>query len=547
MTKDAKKDVTWIEKVHAKRESLYSNVVVVETNDDQRFKQFTEYEDEVVRRKMMIWDTYQGLSIKENGKDESLDQGDNPLQVEPPQIKIGKTIEDDRDEAEKSITVIIKNILSLQDLPQKALNVWATHDSVFRHDHMVVVFTPSKDFIDARVLDKCILIQPPLSLASERVVELDKLCTRLRLADKITKDEMTQLVSLTGGLDLNQTQAVLIETLVDYMVAKKLDVGLVAKTKAEAINKSSVLRVEMTAKFGFEGVGGYEVVKKYVSDTLILPLKDPIRAKLLGVERPRGAIIFGPGGTGKTILAKACAKELSYPFVTLSPENFMSSLVGESERNLSKAIRIIEDMAPCLVFIDEIDRLGGRGESAENDGGTSRRLFSQMLEWLGDSDRQAVVIGATNMPYMDAAFRREGRFDVLIPMLSPDLEARIEILKIHLNTRRQVKHEISNACLNDIAKDTDCWKGNMLEELVKRAVRNAFVRNADVVTEGDLKDARADYRVNLEALRVDEDKYKDMAKKLTNSEKFLSKLFAEKRGDGGRDAVLKAKNLISPG
>lgn len=539
------KDVTWIEKVHKKRESLYSNIVVVETNDDQRYKQFTEYEDEVARRKMLIWDTYQGLSSKENGVTESMSD-DNPLAMEPPQIKIGKAIEDARDEAEKGITVIIKNILSQQDLPQKALNVWATHDAVFKHDHMVVIFTPSKDFIDPRVLDKCILVQPPLSLATERDWELERLCTRLRLSDRITKDERTELVSLTGGLDLNQTQAVLIETLVDYMVKKKLDVGLVAKTKAEAINKSSVLRVEMTAKFGFESVGGYEVVKKYVSDTLILPLKDPIRAKALGVERPRGAIIFGPGGTGKTILAKACAKELSYPFVTLSPENFMSSLVGESERNLARAIRIIEDMSPCLVFIDEIDRLGGRGESAEHDGGTSRRLFSQMLEWLGDANREAVVIGATNIPYLDTAFRREGRFDVLIPMLSPDLEARLEILKIHLNVRRQVKHSISDACLMEIARDTDVWKGNMLEELVKRAVRNAFLRGADTVTEKDLFDARADYRVNLEAMRVDEEKYKKMAKDLTNSEIFLAKLFQEKRSEDGRDAVLKAKSLISP-
>jgi ATP-dependent Zn protease len=184
-------------------------------------------------------------------------------------------------------------------------------------------------------------------------------------------------------------------------------------------------------------------------------------------------------------------------------------------------------MAPCIVFIDEIDRLGGRKQSGENDGGTMGRAFSQLLEWLGDMNRNAIVIGATNMPYMDEAFRREGRFDVMIPMLSPDFKARQEILKVHLNVVRQVKHSISKKKIEEIAKATEGWKGNMLEELVKRATRTAFLANATSVSDKHLMESFEDYTINRDALVKAEDKYVQMARDLCNSQKFLKSLLEE--------------------
>jgi SpoVK/Ycf46/Vps4 family AAA+-type ATPase len=172
---------------------------------------------------------------------------------------------------------------------------------------------------------------------------------------KLDEATMDRLVALTAGLDLNQTEAVFCETFTDYAKngKKNLDLTTVSETKADQINKSAVLRVKANVKYGFERVGGYAQVKRFITEAIIMPMKEPERARALGIEQPKGAIFFGPPGTGKTVIVEGIAKELGLPFVTLDPENFMSSFVGESERNLRSAIQVIEEMAPVVVFIDE--------------------------------------------------------------------------------------------------------------------------------------------------------------------------------------------------
>jgi ATP-dependent 26S proteasome regulatory subunit len=537
--------MSWMDLLKKKRRALYSAVVIVDTNDDKRIQDFIKMRDSTMiidpeskaqkPAPTYVWDTVAGLFRRERGKD--LPVGSGGL-MENPMDSVQRTLY-----GEKNATVIIKNVLKADDVPMKNLNLWATHDDIFRNGNTVVVFVPGKDVIDLRVLEKCILVTPPLSTADERYMALDRLVKDLSITLPEPKQNMDQMVAVSGGLDLNQTEAVFVETLQDFGITKSLNMNTVAKTKAEIISKSNLLKVLTDVPNGFESVGGYDAVKGYITNNLIAPLKEPRRAKELGVERPRGAILFGPGGTGKTILSKAIAKELNYPFVILQPEGFMSSYVGETERNLSKAIRVIEDMSPCIVFIDEIDRLGGRKASGENDGGTMQRAFSQLLEWLGDMKRQSIVIGATNMPYLDEAFRREGRFDVMIPMLSPDSKARMEILKVHLNVVRQVKHTISKKKLEEIVTVTDGWKGNMLEELVKRATRAAFLDGAKTVSDKHLQEAYDDYTINRDALTKSEDKYVQMAKDLCNSQRFLKSLLEEIEKEDGRTVALKRASI----
>ena len=194
-----------------------------------------------------------------------------------------------------------------------------------------------------------------------------------------------------------------------------------------------------------------------------------------------------------------------------------------------------------------IDKLGGRGNSGETTtgGNTTGRLFSQILIWLSDPNRRAIVIGATNMPKMDEAFTREGRFDVLIPMLSPDVEARHAILDVHLNKVRKVTHDITSDQLLTIAKMTDDWKGNMLEELIKRAVRIAFIAGKDVVSFEDLKAAYDDYIVNNEALKKTEALYVKLANELCNSKRFLETVQSGTAVGGGRyQAMQRAKPKV---
>ena len=517
----------WIEQLTAKRKACYSCVAVVETNDDRRPQEYmaSRLEEE---KETLEWDTFQGLTLHSKAGSRQM-QSNDLLTGEVNEVI--KYLNDGKDRV-----VVIKNLLTQQDIPMKALNTWAVDKGLFEKGHTVVVFVPDRTLLDSKVLDKCIFISPPFSTPEERKALLDfVLGASPKQPDGLNKEA---LVEATGGLDLNQTEAVFLETLQEFLLRQgDFGIGVISRAKADIINKSSGLKIRKDLSQGFERIGGYDALKEYIMQNIIVPMKDPERAKELGMELPRGLILFGPGGTGKTVFAKALAKEVGLPFCTLSPENFMSSLVGESEKQLRNIIKLAEEMAPIIIFIDEIDRLGGRGEGGENDGGTSKRLFTQFLEWLGDENRRSFIIGATNAPYMDAAFRREGRFDNIVPMLSPDVNAREAILKVHLNVVRKVKHDLKDIDIRQFAELTDGWKGNMLEELVKRAVREAFVGGTMSVRKAHFQAAYDDYQVNQAALKQDEEKYIQIANELCNSRKFLSKLLKEQ---GVADERMKA-------
>ena len=368
------KDETWIDRLERKRDALYSTVIIVQTNDDKRIKEYLEHlvpnEEAINSKLVMIFDSYGGLfraawdaGTKENpgkGVIEVPDKSDSDDVFGDAMKTIRKIMDaetkkgwDKKGEPKGFVvTVILKNMLSKDDIKNAALNLLSTADDVMGYGHTLVLFTPDKGLINPQVLEKCQLIEPPLSLPAERMDLLQGLIDlwELKSLDQAAKDRM---VALTGGLDLNQSEGVFCETLKDYMLTKELDLTTVSQMKADQINKSSVLRVKANVKLGFERVGGYAPLKEFIRESIIMPLKEPERARALGIEQPKGAIIFGPPGTGKTIFAEALAKELSYPFVTLDPENFMSSYVGESERNLRTSIQVIEEMAPVVVFIDE--------------------------------------------------------------------------------------------------------------------------------------------------------------------------------------------------
>lgn len=530
----------WIQHLEAKRDACYSTTVVVETNDDRRPQEYLTYRREQ-NQETMVWDTFEGLTLQTPEGIRKMDGGGGFGSDDVEAVKSYLKEKEADPRKQKKRTVVIKNVLAAADLPMKALNAWAMDDGLMGQANSIVLFIPDRALVNSKVLDKCIFISPPYSTKEERKALLDSILEQIPVEGKINTDA---LVEATGGLNLAQTEAVFSEMVLDYALNKRkeLAIQVISEAKADIINKSPGLKIKKDLKQGFERIGGYDPLKEYIIQNVVMPLKEPDKAKEIGMDLPRGMILFGPGGTGKTVFAKALAKEVGLPFCTLSPENFMNSFVGESERQLREIIKLAEEMAPIIIFIDEIDRLGGRGDGGESDGGTSKRLFSMLLEWLGNEDRKTYVIGATNAPYMDQAFRREGRFDCIVPMLSPDANAREAIIKVHLNIVRKVPHDITDKEITTIASMTEGWKGNMLEELVKRSVREAFIGGSPKVHFSHMSDAFKDYQVNSTALKQDEEKYISIAYELCNSKRFLAKLLGPSYQENNRmKAIREAK------
>ena len=402
----------------------------------------------------------------------------------------------------------------------------------YRKRHAIVVFAENPEmFIDDDTLKRSIVIDIPPSTDEERR-SMIQYAARLHGVE-LSEAELENLVAVSRGLPLHDLESALLESISRYGTIKQ---DVITAMKYEYVRKTGILDIEEPAH-GFDAVGGYDVIKEFVKYNIIDILKNPKRAERLGLRPPRGILLFGPPGTGKTWFARAMARELGLPFMRLRTERIFSRYVGESERNIARAIEIAESVAPAVLFIDEIDRFGRR-TAIDTDSGTTRRVFSIMLEWLGDERRKVIVVGATNTPeYLDEAFRRVGRFDYIVPMLYPDHRARLEILRVHTSVVRKVPLA-EDVDLSEVARKTEYWTGAELEELVIRAARRAFREGSDVVAMDHFLKALRSFRINVEERQQQLEHYMQLAEKLTNDVEFLERLQQAYMVDSDRLSLL---------
>jgi len=327
-------------------------------------------------------------------------------------------------------------------------------------------------------------------------------------------------------LNLHQTRRVLLKT---YHIEGQFPAETIKRLKAEYVRRSEILEIE-EPDVTFMDVGGYQAAKKLVFNELIWPLENPKRAKESALPLPRGILLFGPPGTGKTLFSRALAGQVNLPFKHLKPESIFTSYLGASGQNLSKAIRLIEEISPSLVFIDEIDRFGRRTSGA-GDGASQERndVFGQMLTWLGDERRKSIIVGTTNVPNsLDEAFLRPGRFSVYIPFLYPDAEARHQILLAHLGLvgerPRPLMNEASvRKAVGQIAEETRLYTGADLELLVIRAKQQFCRSRAEAMRDVHLLEAHQDYRVATDTRKSLEAQYREMGPLFANSLELLAR------------------------
>jgi transitional endoplasmic reticulum ATPase len=221
----------------------------------------------------------------------------------------------------------------------------------------------------------------------------------------------------------------------------------------------------------YEDIGGLEEEIQKIREMIELPIRHPELFKRIGIDPPKGVLLHGPPGTGKTLLARAVAYETEAHFITISGPEIMSKFYGQSEENLRKLFEEAKDMAPSIIFIDELDSIAPkRGEVT---GEVERRVVAQLLSLLDglEGRGEIIVIGATNrVNDIDPALRRPGRFDREIEIGVPDTDGRYEILLIH--TRGMPLH--SDVDLRLMAEKTHGFVGADVEALAKEAAMLAI-------------------------------------------------------------------------
>ncbi len=245
--------------------------------------------------------------------------------------------------------------------------------------------------------------------------------------------------------------------------------------------------VKSTSGIKFDDVAGEDEAKEILSEIVDF-LENPKKYEAIGAKMPKGALLVGPPGTGKTLLAKAVAGEANVPFFSISGSEFVEMFVGMGAAKVRDLFRQANEKAPCIVFIDEVDAIGGKRDGRIGGNDEREQTLNQLLTEMDgfDSSKGVVILAATNRPEsLDPALLRPGRFDRRVPVELPDLKGREEILKVHA---RKVNIQ-PNVDFGAVARAAAGASGAELANIVNEAALRAVRDGRKTVTQADLEES----------------------------------------------------------
>lgn len=295
--------------------------------------------------------------------------------------------------------------------------------------------------------------------------------------EKFKPDEqcMGEVVSACKGMTQSQ---VMDRTALAIRKTKKLGdeaIQILLHEKASVIRATGILQYSEPPSGGLGMVGGLDELKKHI--LLDRPCFTD-EAKEFGIEPPKGILLVGVPGGGKTLVSLAVASEFKFPLIKMDVGDIMSKWVGESESNMTDAIRLLEGISPCVLMIDECEK-GFGGLSGDNDGGTSSRVFGKFIKWMNDKTHPIYIVAtANNVNKLPPEFARTGRFDAIFGVDLPTETEREAIIKIHIAKRNRDPEQF-----NSFTKETDGFTGSDIEQAVKLAIKIAFQRKSKLTNE----------------------------------------------------------------
>lgn len=256
------------------------------------------------------------------------------------------------------------------------------------------------------------------------------------------------------------------------------DKQLILDEKEQIIKKTGILEI-LSFNSNLNDIGGLDNLKRYLNNKSHI-FNNLGEARRFGIDIPKGLLIVGMPGCGKSLTAKATASQFNVPLLRLDVGKLMGKYVGESENNMRRAIKTAEAVSPCVLWIDELEKAfsGLSGQSGSND--VTTRLFGQFLTWLQEKESSVYVVATSNdISALPPEFLRKGRFDELFLVDLPSAEERRRIFEIHLKKRGKLGEQVD---VLKLLKDTEGYSGADIESLVKETVEIAFVSDDKTVT-----------------------------------------------------------------
>jgi ATPase family associated with various cellular activities (AAA) len=290
--------------------------------------------------------------------------------------------------------------------------------------------------------------------------------------------ESDTILRALQGLTLHQARQVIAHCLVERGTLSAVDVQTILKRKVQAIKDGGLLEYYPLEDNQFE-LGGFRNLKAWLNRAQVGFTPE---AKSLNLTPPRGIMLVGVPGCGKSLAAKAIAREWKLPLLKLDAGRLFDKFVGESEKNFRNAIEMAESLSPIVLWIDEIEKamVAGSG-NGEADAGLSRRLFGAFLTWLQEKKQEVFVVATANdLSSLPPELLRKGRFDEIFFVDLPDDTERASIWKIHLGLRKQDSNQFD---LNKIISTSDGFSGSEIEQAVVASLYRALHQKTPLTTD----------------------------------------------------------------
>jgi hypothetical protein len=344
-----------------------------------------------------------------------------------------------------------------------------------------IVILSSQLTIPDELSEVLTVLEFPLPAAAEIRVEVERLlaATGRSLESRV----LDELVRSCQGLSMERIRRVLARAIATHGELRPEDVELILEEKRQTIRQTQILDFYPTTA-NISDIGGLDNLKDWL---LRRGGAFSERARQYGLPHPRGLLLVGIQGTGKSLTAKAIAHHWHLPLLRLDVGRLFAGLVGESESRTRQMIQLAEALAPCILWIDEIDKAFA-GVDGRGDAGTTSRVFGTFITWLAEKTTPVFVVAtANNIQSLPAEMLRKGRFDEIFFVGLPSQEERQEIFSVHLSRLRLPNLKAYD--MERLAYETPDFSGAEIEQTLVEAMHLGFSQNRDFTTEDVLEAA----------------------------------------------------------
>ncbi|MEM1031219.1 MAG: AAA family ATPase [Myxococcota bacterium] len=450
-------------------------LVFVETQEEDRAEVILEHVADRQSIPYLSWDPVAGL--RPGGDADPIPDTKDPV----PALDVVL-------DSPQEMLVHLRGFAVALDMPAIQARITEVHRRMWRNRGAVVMTGPSLADLPpamARLFTSVRLAPPSDEEYREYLAELMRdLVKRKPIRVDISPEDAGRLVQRMRGLTFFEVKKVFTQAIVENWRLDRAVVDRVLEAKQQVIQRSGVLELTPVERT-LSDVAGLENLKEWLGRRRVM-FAAPGQARQFGLSSPRGMLLLGVPGCGKSLCARAVASEFGLPLVRLDPARLYQKYIGETEANLRLAIRTSESMAPVVLFIDEIEKAFNPGQSS--DSGVSQRVFGTFLSWMQDKPDDIFVVATSNdIENLPPELLRKGRFDEIFFVDLPNCDVRRDILDIHLQRRQRDPRAFD---LGRLATESEGFSGAELEQAVVSALYAAYADGVEVETEHLLREVR---------------------------------------------------------